>query len=165
MFNYLPLQNRCCRKTVSILLGVVVALAGVMSLNAAADGKMSSDLKKVNNLDELLYQLYSYLDSDCLFTMQLTDMEKVWGIKLLSREHLALEEKTEDLRNSSYFAGKPYRSEIDAFNVQVSRRENKTIAFNIYITKANDRAQVTLFPMGNYRILLPEPIKHVHTTL
>lgn len=51
------------------VLGIAVALFLCLPRNAAAEGKMCTNLKEIHNLDELLYQFYINLDSDCLFTM------------------------------------------------------------------------------------------------
>ena len=127
--------------------------------NSMAAGKMCKNLKKVNNLDELLYQIYVNLDRDCLFTMPPTKLEKAWGIKILSEEHLQPGQTMSKLRNNVDFKGKPYRTEADAFYIRASRRKNRTIMFHIYITEAYDKAHATLFPEGNFPRLIPEPTK------
>ena len=133
--------------------------------NTMAEEKMCTDLKKVNNLDEMLYQFYVNLDSGCLFTMPLVELEKAWGIKILSEERLQPGQTLfayPELRNSVDFRGKPYHSEGDAFYVEADRRNNRTSEFVIYITEAYYRAHATLFPEGNYPKLLPEPVKKSH---
>ena len=134
-------------------------LFSLLGGSAMAEGKMCADLKKVNNLDEMLYQFYVNLDSDCLFTMPMSELEKAWGIKIMSLERLQPGQTVTELRDSVDFRGKPYHSEADAFYIQASRFENRTKSFVIYITEAYYQAHATLFPEGNYPRLLPEPIK------
>ena len=107
----------------------------------------------------MLYQFYSNLDSDCLFTMPLADLEEAWGIKLLSRERLQSGQLLFELRENAEFESKPYQSEIDAFYVEAGQWEGTTRRFTIYITKAYFERFATLFPRGNYPELLPDPVK------
>ena len=140
----------------------VTVLFSLLGANAMAEDKMCADLKKVNNLDEMLYQFYVNLDSDCLFTMPLAELEEAWGIKILSREHLKPGETLyayPKLRESADFGGKPYHSEADAFFIEASPTENSRSDFIIYITEAYYQAHTTLFPEGNFPKLLPEPIE------
>ena len=122
------------------------------------------NLKKVNNLDELLYQIYTNLDNDCLFTMPLAELKGAWGIKILSRERLKPGQKAFELRDSVDFRGKPYHSDADAFYIAAFRIENRTRDFTIYVTDAYYQAHSTLFPEGNYPRLIPEPIKKLLDT-
>lgn len=123
-----------------------------------AEQNTCTDLKKVNNLDELLYQIYTNLDSDCLFTMPLSELEEAWGIKIASRERLQPGQKMFELRESIDFDDKPYHSEADAFYVEADREDNRTKRFHILITNAYFQAHKTLFPEGNFPKLIPEPI-------
>ena len=145
------------KKTFLFLFAAILFL--LPCANAMAEDKMCADLKKINNLDEMLYQFYVNLDSDCLFTMPLAELEEAWGIKILSQERLQPGQKFFELWESADFSGKPYHSEADAFFIVASRIENKTEYFRIYITEAYDEAHATLFPEGNYPRLIPEPIK------
>ena len=141
---------------------LVATLFSLLGGSAMAEEKMCADLKKVNNLDEMLYQFYVNLDSDCLFTMPLAELEKAWGIKIMSRDRLQTNQKLFELRSSADFRGKPYHSEADAFFVEAYRKDSITLTFTIYMTKAYDKAHATLFPEGNYPRLLPEPIKKIN---
>ena len=76
------------------------ASAGISSLPTNAECK---NLAKVNDIDDLLYQLYSNLDSHCLFDMDTAELEKIWGIRVF------------DL-NSAPYASKEYYAVISEMN-------------------------------------------------
>ena len=145
------------QRKISKFLGMLVALLIWLPGNSIAQDNMCRNLQRVNNLDEMLYQFYSNLDSDCLFTMPLADLEEAWGIKILSLERLQPGQELFELANSIDFEGKPYHSEIDAFYVQAFSSGNKTVGFSIFITTSYDQAHSTLFPDGNFPRLIPEP--------
>ena len=141
----------------------LTALCLLLCTNAIAQDKGCTDLKKVNNLDELLYQFYVNLDSDCLFTMPLAELEKAWGIKIFSDERYKTGRESYELRMGPEFDGKPYRSETDAFYVEAIRRDGKTVELLIKITEYYYKTYATLFPEGNYPRLLPPPAKKYDT--
>ena len=128
----------------------LIALCLLLCANAIAQDKGCTNLKKVNNLDELLYQFYTHLDSDCLFTMPFAELEKAWGIPILSRERVQDPSAYAEARDSTDFHGKPYLSEADAFYVKASRWNDGTSTFTISITDAYYKEHRTLFPDGNY---------------
>ena len=118
-------------------------------------------LKPYNNLDELLYQFYINLDSECLFEMPLEDLEKIWDTKIFSydrlREGVYLPyDRLEEIRKIPGFYNKPYKTEKDAFYIEHSNWIH--VAFSIVITKEYYEKYATLFPDGNLPKLLPEPI-------
>lgn len=119
---------------------------------------MCKDLKPVKNLDDLLYQFYVNLDSDCLFNMSTARLEKLWGIKILDRGRVRPSEFSK-LFVSTDFANKPYNSEKDAFFVERINRGSSSVMFRIIITSAYSNKHLTLFPEGNFPKLLPEPLK------
>jgi len=140
-----------------------IALVMLLSVNAIAQDKGCTDLKKVNNLDELLYQFYVNLDSDCLFTMPISELEEIWGFKILSDERYKTGRESYEARMGPEFDGKPYHSEADAFYVKASRRDGKTDRFYVLITEEYYQTHATLFPEGNYPRLLPPPAKKYDT--
>lgn len=98
-----------------LLLTVILSLCSIPvveaveeKLPAAAEPQTApcKGLKPYNNLDELLYQFYINLDSECLFEMKVEDLEKAWGVKILNDDNLS---------NGDYsrtdFIDKPYRTE------------------------------------------------------
>ena len=111
-------------------------------------------LKPFNNLDELLYQFYINLDSDCLFTMPVAELEKAWDIKILSDEHRG----ADGLDNNDFYY-KPYKSEKDSFYVEtLGEGADKARVFNVAITKEYYERHATLFPDSAPPKLIPEPL-------
>lgn len=135
---------------------------------ANAGGAPCRGLKPYKNLDELLYQIYINLDSDCLFKMPVAELERVWDIKILSPER-AQGEDAYRLRTSSDFANKPYKSDKDAFYIKMhlgivttlqnmSKNTEKTNQIDIIITEEYLKKYGTLFSEGNLPKLLPAPL-------
>ena len=140
-----------------LLLGVMLLICSLSQMVRAEEAVSAASseasapckgLKPYNNLDELLYQFYINLESDCLFEMPIDELEEAWGIKILSS----------GLIFDSNFYYKPYKSEKDAFYVSISNRGGGMIDFKINITKDYYDKFATLFPDGNFPKLLPEPI-------
>jgi len=106
-----------------MLIGLLICAAPVMaaekSVTAAPEAKTApcKGLKPYNNLDELLYQFYINLDSDCLFEMPVGDLEKIWGITILTEERA--KPKAYYPLSETEFYNKPYKSEKDAFYVEI----------------------------------------------
>jgi len=102
-----------------LLWSVPAASTAEESLPAATDPRTApcKGLKPYNNLDELLYQFYINLDSDCLFEMSVEELEKIWGVKILYLKRLQLGQPPTptELRESSDFENRPYETEKDAF--------------------------------------------------
>lgn len=116
-------------------------------------------LQKVNNLDEMLYQFYINLDSDCLFEMPLLELEAIWGIKIdFYQRFETREQMIYERRSGPDFYAKPYRSEADAFVIKATLSKNKTTRFRLVMTQEYNQAHATLFPEGNFPKLLPEPL-------
>ncbi len=42
------------------------------------------DLHPIKDLDDLLFQIYSHLDDDCLYAMPMAELSKKWGVKIIS---------------------------------------------------------------------------------
>ena len=141
------------------LLLVSVLLIGTFTALALIEPPCRG-LKPFNNLEELLYQVYINLDSECLLKMPVAELEEKWGIKILSDERLKPGQMSFQLRDSFDFAGKPCVSEKDAFFVEKKVDEEQGISeLVISITDAYREKHGTLFPDGRYPKLLPEP-KH-----
>jgi hypothetical protein len=146
------------------LSGILLMLAFLLcSVPVSSDfGEvMCKDLKPFNNLDELLYQFYINLNSECLFKMSAAELEKIWGIKIFSDERPEKGQARYQLRMGSDFKNKPYKSEIDAFFVVMSRsRRNRDANVNEFLIEISETyydKYGTLFPDGNYPALLPNP--------
>ena len=120
-------------------------------------------LKPYNNLDELLYQLYINLDSDCLFNMSVVELEKVWGIKILDEERF--KPKNYYPLSETEFYYKPYKTEKDAFYVEAAHDENSGSLrwIGIKITEEYIEKYGTLFPDEKLPKWLPEPNRYNYT--
>ena len=93
----------------------------------------------------------------------MAELEKIWNIKILSKERLKPDQRYYELRESSDFYNKSYKSEKDAFYVEIYHRHNTSTKneFRIGITSAYYEKYATLFPDGNYPKLLPEPLRQL----
>ena len=120
-------------------------------------------LKPFNNLEELLYQFYINLESNCLFEMPITELEKMWGIKILTEEKFNPENYYPLAETDFYF--KPYKSEKDAFYVEYNEckkgnfdcRKHNATRFKVKITKEYHKTYGTLFPDKKKPAFLPSP--------
>lgn len=122
---------------VTLLLAAALAFCAIPS-DAFAEGDASDDraapckgLKPFKNLDELLYQFGINLDSDCLFEMPVEELEKIWDIKILSKERR--KPKNYYPLSETEFYNKPYKSERDAFYVEMD--PNSAPGKNIFLIR------------------------------
>lgn len=53
------------------------------------------NFKKINDVDDLLYQMYRNLDSDCLFKMPVEELSAIWGIPIFDFYDKTFEQKQE----------------------------------------------------------------------
>ena len=139
----------------ALLLAAALALCAVQAAaaeEAVPDPKTApcKGLKPVNNLDELLYQFYINLDSDCLFEMSTEELEKIWDIEIYSQGKYRL--------NSDY-RQKSYGPEKDALIVGVYQSKGKNVRFKVNMTENYMSAHHTIFPDGEWPKLLPKPLR------
>lgn len=73
------------------------------------------NLAPVNNIDDLLYQMHSNLDSHCLFRMPAAELERIWGIRVFGgdgytdwNDFSTLDKQTEEIRNHNETANALY---------------------------------------------------------
>jgi len=163
-------HNRLSKKLGGMLLFVALVIC-LMPLSAEAEENSPRDVEELkktcrglgpfNNLDELLYQFYINLDSDCLFYMPVGELEKIWGIKILSEERGKYGEEYFKVRNSADFHFKPYESENDSFYLVVRHGSPDLAknAFSIQITREYYERTGTLFPYAKFPRTLPEPVE------
>ena len=68
------------------------ALLGILLLAGCSDGvtqeqgmknQTCKNLAKIKGIDDLLFQMYSNLDSYCLFEMPAGELERIWGIPVV----------------------------------------------------------------------------------
>jgi hypothetical protein len=130
---------------------------------SAAQAAPCKGLKPYNNLDELLYQFYINLDSDCLFMMSTTELEKIWGITILDDERFKPINYYPLSETEFYF--KPYKSEKDAFYVESIQPNDYTHIFRLRATKEYLEKKQFFFYGGKMPKLLPEYIPSEHSTL
>lgn len=143
----------CC----SLLMITFIIFSFSSTLNSVET--VCKDLKPIKKIEELLNQFYTNLDNNCLFVMPITELEKFWDIKILSRERLSQIQKLFQLRQSLDFCYNPFRSEKDAFYVEIYKNEkDATNVIIVNITKEYDAKHGTVFPDGNLS-LMPEPLK------
>ena len=134
-----------------------------VTANPEAVTNTCKGLKPYNNLDELLYQFYINLDSDCLYEMPEEELEKIWDTKILSNKRVKRGEGSLNfLRTTSDFQNKPYNAEKDAFYIEIKSSRivgnSHLNQFDIIVTTEYFEKHATLFPEGNFPKLLPEPI-------
>ena len=141
----------------AVMLIAVLLLCSFLFINYRGV-VMCRELKPVNNLDELLYQFYVNLDSDCLFQIPTAQLERIWDIKILDRDRLKPGQSLLQLLETPDYSKKPYSSEKDAFYVERINRGD-SIMFRIAITNAYSKKHVTLFPDGSFPKLLPRPME------
>jgi len=133
--------------TALLLCLVSAAAAAEEGVPAVADPKTTpcKGLKPFNNLDELLYQFYINLDSDCLFKMPVAELEKVWKTKIASykRSNSTATKVVASLNED--FWGKPYKIERDIFFIEaVLDDELNTESFIIKKTREYEAKEDTL---------------------
>ena len=155
----------------ALLLWLVPQVAWAEEDAAVASGAEEipcRGLKPFKDLNELLYQFYINLDGDCLFKMPVSELEKIWETKILSRER-GPGENFFKLRNSSEFyykpdnSGKAYsytKASKDAFYITASPspRNPEMNYFAIQITNEFYKRRGSLFPDAKFPRSLPEPI-------
>ena len=163
-------HNRLSKKLGGMLLFVALVIC-LMPLSAEAEENSPRDVEELkktcrglgpfNNLDELLYQFYINLDSDCLFYMPVGELEKIWGIKILSEERAKYGAEYSKVRDSADFYFKPYESEKDSFYLEVwpNRYDPTKNVFSIQITREYYERTRTLFYDAKFPRTLPEPIE------
>ena len=73
--------------SISLLLWGIVVTTVEAEENVPHKGEtICKELKPFNNLDELLYQFYVNLVSDCLFDMPVEELQTIWHIQIFARE-------------------------------------------------------------------------------
>lgn len=118
-----------------------------------------------NNIDELLYQFYINLDSDCLFKMPVEELEKIWNTKILSEARAQIGEKRYQIRKSADFRNKAYKSEKDAFYMETYKSEDTGLnTFNLYPTEFFAKNYGSFYNDNSLPGLLPMPLKGPYIT-
>lgn len=113
------------------------------------------NLGKVKDIDDLLFQFYSNIDSQCLFEMPTEELEKVWGIRVLDYIN-ASSDKLNELNKEV----KRIRKNEEGIFVRKVNFEQDISAFNIHLTdKYRDQNQGWggAVGKGQFPKLLPPP--------
>jgi hypothetical protein len=135
-------------KWVRSFLAAMLLVCFVSSSASAAEDHPCKGLKPFSNLEELLYQFYIN-DNECLFTMPVNELEKIWDIKILSEERR--KPKNYYPLSEIEFYNKPYKSERDAFYIEMdTNKKAGQEFFLILITRAYYEKHGTLFPDGSF---------------
>jgi len=145
----------------TLLLAAALALCAVQA--AAAEEAVPNPktapckgLKPYNNIDELLYQFYINIDSDCLFKMPIEELEKIWDTKILVP--VDLEGRFHRTYDASEFRNKPYRTERDGFYITALRGGRPGYnQFWIRLTSEYGPKSGGLYASGEYPKFLPKP--------
>lgn len=66
-----------------LLFSSTFALADSKAKTTTPTNHHCQNLSKIQDSDDLLYQMYSNIDSQCLFKMDTQALEKIWGIPIL----------------------------------------------------------------------------------
>jgi len=175
-------QNMHQRRPVAfgmLLLGAMLLICSpssvlradeTVSATSSEDSTPCKGLKPYNNLDELLYQFYINLENDCLFEMPTSELEKIWGIKILDEER-AKPKNYYPLSETEFF-NKPYRTEKDAFYIELTRNERNGLnreyqavnRFKLKITKEYAAKHGSLLHNEKLPRLLPFPNYELYST-
>lgn len=152
----------------ALLLGSVPATAAAEEAISEAKTAPCKGLKPYNNLDELLYQFYINMESDCLFEMPTEELEKIWGITIYSYDKSNSERyffnKLKEEAASSSSTPRPHKPEKEDFFVVVTQsKENQTTAFEIRIAENYKEQHGAFFPDGNFPSFHPQPEKKMTT--
>ena len=126
------------------------------------------NLGKVGDLDDLLFQMYSNLDSHCLFEMPVGELERIWGIPVYDYT-LPTDTASEEVnrRNSEEIDGYTLKRQADQdkykrLHWEVIKSNNydpdnegeiKNVVFEIFSAK-----DYGVFMQGKYPKFLPPPI-------
>lgn len=108
---------------VSLVFGFITATVFAGENDLEVKTALCKGLKPYNNLDEFLDQFSDQAVSDCLFAMSAAELEELWGIKILAGERR--HPKNYYALSQTDFYYKPYRSERDAFFVEIPIKINE----------------------------------------
>ena len=164
------------KKATTALLGILL-LAGCSDAvtqpaedNAnrkeAGMGKTTcKNLGKVGDLDDLLFQMYSNLDSHCLFEMPVGELERIWGIPVYDYT-LPTDTASEEVnrRNSEEIDGYTLKRQADQDKYKrlywevIKSLSKSTDTKNIVTFDIRSAKDYGVFMQGKYPKFLPPPI-------
>ena len=167
------------KKATAALLGILLLAGCSDAVTQSAEdnanrkeagmGKTTcKNLGKVGDLDDLLFQMYSNLDSHCLFEMPVGELERIWGIPVYDYT-LPTDTASEEVnrRNSEEMDGYTLKRQADQDKYKRlhweviksndydpdNEGEIKNVVFEIFSAK-----DYGVFMQGKYPKFLPPPI-------
>ena len=165
------------KKATAALLGILL-LAGCSDAvtqpaednanrKGAGMGKTTcKNLGKVGDLDDLLFQMYSNLDSHCLFEMPVGELERIWGIPVYDYT-LPTDTASEEVnrRNSEEMDGYTLKRQADQDKYRnrlywevIKSLTKSTDTKNIVTFDIRSAKDYGVFMQGKYPKFLPPPI-------
>ena len=129
-------------------------LALFLGISQVQAGAACRNLKPVHELKDLLQQLHTNLDSNCILEMTDGELEETWQLPIIDKT-------TKGYNHVKVIQAmsKPYTGGSSAFMVSRSSRNVPGVtALDIHITFASEKEMKSLFPDGKLPNYLPNPI-------
>ena len=129
-------------------------LALFLGISHAQAGAACQNLKPVHKLKDLLQQLHTNLDSNCILEMTDAELEEAWQLPIIDKT-------TKGYNHTKVIQAlsKPYSGGTSAFMVSRSSRNVPGVtALDIHSTFASGKEMKSLFPDGKLPNYLPKPI-------
>ena len=129
-------------------------LALFLGISQVQAGEACRNLKPVHELKDLLQQLHTNLDSNCILEMTDGELEETWQLPIIDKT-------TKGYNHVKVIQAmsKPYTGGSSAFMVSRSSRNVPGVtALDIHITFASEKEMKSLFPDGKLPNYLPNPI-------
>ena len=167
------------KKATAALLSILLLAGCTDAVTQSAEGNANrkeagmgkttcKNLGKVGDLDDLLFQMYSNLDSHCLFEMPVGELERIWGIPVydytpptdtaseeVNRRNIKKRDEYALKRQADQDKYKRLHWEVIKSNDYDPDNEGeiKNIVFEIFSAK-----DYGVFMQGKYPKFLPPPI-------
>ena len=129
-------------------------LALFLAISHAQAGEACHNLKPVHELKDLLQQLHTHLDSNCILEMTDAELEEAWQLPIIE----VVRSKRSFLEVKGAMS-KPYSGEESNFVVfRQPKTETSGTSLLIASTFAYRKEKKSLFPDGRLPNYLPKPI-------
>lgn len=142
-----------------LLFSSTFALADSKPKQQTPTNHHCQNLSKITDIDDLLYQMYSNIDSQCLFKMDTQELEKIWGIPIFDY----VKNHTEEAIDAQLERRKQVREHEDTLYIIKSVRHynnNLEQEFNVYTSdlfKEKYKNYGGYAELGKLPKLLPPP--------
>lgn len=114
--------------------------------------KGCKDLGKVTDIDNLLYQFYSNIDSQCLFEIPTQELQNIWAVRIYDYTDLTLDERTTLQKDFKEAFSIPYRL------IVIKTEHEGVIKFYVITsTRFDQSAWGGKVGKGEFPSLLPKP--------